>query len=78
MENQNPPERIKKLIFALTVDSRLLTDKDFEFVKTHIEKFVIRAQLSDFLMSFTSPRNVREEKCLEMLGEIIKIVIDVI
>jgi hypothetical protein len=28
------------------------------------------------LQAFSSPRSIRDEKCLEMLGEIIKVVID--
>jgi len=30
------------------------------------------------MQAFTSPRNVRDEKCLEMFGEIIRAVIDLL
>lgn len=78
LENQNPPERVKKLICSLVLESRQLYPKELEFVKMHIEKPAIRQQFSEFLNAFQTPRNVRNEKCLETLGEIIVLIIGVL
>ena len=75
-ESLNPPEYVKKLVYKLVIENRALSLKEMDYVKLHIEKPTIRSNFGDFLMAFTSPRNIRDEKCLEMLGDIIKIVID--
>lgn len=77
-ESLNPPEYVKKLIYKLVIENRPLSQKEMDYVKMHIEKPNIRSQFSDFLMAFTSPRSIRDEKCLEMLGDIIKVVIDLL
>lgn len=77
-ECQNPPERVKKLIYKLVIENRPLTAREMDFIKTHIEKPSIRQQFSEFLQAFSSPRSIRDEKCLEMLGEVIKVVIDLL
>lgn len=69
---------MKKLICKLVLESRQLSSRELDFVKGHVEKSYIRQMMAEFLQAFTSPRNVREEKCLEMLGEIIKIIIDIL
>lgn len=48
-ECMNPPERVKKLIYKLVVESRLLSNRELDFVKQHIEKPAIRQQFSEFL-----------------------------
>jgi len=78
LENQNPPERFKKLIYQLVVESRLMSISELDFALDHLQQSQIRQSLSEFMQAFTSPRNVRDEKCLEMFGEIIRAVIDLL
>lgn len=49
-----------------------------DFVKAHLDQSAIRTQFADFLQAISSPRSVRDEKCLEQLGEIAKTVIDLL
>jgi len=48
-ECQNPPERVKKLIYKLALENRPLTAREMDFIKAHIEKPNIRQQFSEFL-----------------------------
>lgn len=77
-EDLPPPERVRRLLFNLVIECTPLNSDELSYILTQLEFSESRAQLSDFLQAFTSPRNIDSEECLSTLGSIIRCVLDIL
>ena len=75
-ENMLPAERVRRMLFNLVIECIPFTDDEVMFVKDCLLDTEVRQQLAEFLQAFSSPRCVVSEECLQLLGHIVRVVLD--
>ena len=60
------------MLYRLCFEGKNLADSEKEVLKESMKFSTVRSQVSDFFLAFMSPRNIRNEQCLETLGDTIK------
>ena len=71
-----PAERVRRMLFNLVIECVPFTDDEFAFVQDCLADQEVRFQLAEFLQAFSSPRCVVNEECLQMLGQLVRVVLD--
>lgn len=77
-EDLPPAERVRRLLYNLVLENQPLTTDDLSYILTQLENMEARQALQEFLQAFTSPQIIENEECLNMLGSIIRCVLDIL